>query len=281
MDGTGVRSTKVWFITGASRGFGRVWAEAALKRGDKVAATARNRDALNELVVIYGDAVLALALDVTDRDAAFSAVEEAHRHFGRLDVILSNAGYGYFGAIEEIDPEQARANFDTNVFGTLWLMQAALPILRAQGSGHVITVSSIGGVIGFPTGGTYTATKFAVEAMSEGLAAEVAAFGIKVTILEPGHFTTGFGSSAQSAPAIDAYNPIRQAVRSSFKPEDFGDPAATSAAIFAAVDAEQPPLRLVLGSAIVAKFKSVYEARLNNWTKWEAVSTAAQGGLEA
>jgi len=274
-------STKVWFITGASRGFGRVWTEAALKRGDRVVAAARNPETLDDLATTYGDAVLPVALDVTDRDAVFEMVGRAHRHFGRLDVIVSNAGYGYFGAIEEIEPEQAKVNFDTNVFGTLWLMQASLPILRAQAGGHIVTVSSIGGVIGFPTGGTYTATKFAVEAMSEGLAAEVAAFGIKVTILEPGHFTTGFGSAARSAPAIDVYNPIRQVIRASFKPEDFGDPAATSKALFEAVDADQPPLRLALGTGTVVKFKSVYEGRVNNWNKWEAVSNAAQGNFGA
>ena len=270
-------ATKVWFITGASSGFGRVWTEAALKRGDHVVATARDPETLDEFVKIYGNAILALPLDVTDRNAVFGAVGKAHRHFGRLDIIVSNAGYGYMGAIEELEPEQAKASFDTNVFGTLSVIQATLPILRAQTSGHILTVSSIGGVIAFPTGGTYTATKFAVEAMSEALAAEVAAFGIKVTIIEPGHFNTGFRAAVQSPPAIDVYNPIRQAIRSSFKPEDFGDPKATSAAIFKAVDADEPPLRLVLGSTTIAKFKAVYQARLSNWDKWEAVSNAAHG----
>ena len=270
-------SSKVWFITGTSSGFGRVWTEAALKRGDRVVATARNTGDLHELVTAHGDAILALPLDVADRDAVFEAVGQAHRHFGRLDVIVSNAGYGYMGCLEELQPEQAKASFDTNVFGTLWVIQATLPILRAQGSGHVLTVSSIGGVIAFPTGGTYTATKFAVEAMSEALAAEVAAFGIKVTIIEPGHFTTGFRAAVQSPPAIDVYNPIRQAIRSSFKPEDFGNPVATAAAILKAVDAKEPPLRLVLGSTTIAKFKAVYQARLSNWEKWEAVSNEAQG----
>jgi NAD(P)-dependent dehydrogenase (short-subunit alcohol dehydrogenase family) len=274
-------TSKIWFITGASQGFGRIWAEAALRRGDRVVATARNPSALDEVVERYGDAVLALRLDVTDRNAVFAAIQQAHSHFGRLDVILSNAGYGYMGAIEELEPEQIKASFDTNVFGTLSVLQAALPFLRAQGSGHILTVSSIGGVIAFPTGGTYTATKFAVEAMSEALAAEVAAFGIKVTIIEPGHFTTGFRAAVQTPPAIDAYNPIRQAIRSSFKPEDFGDPAATSAAIFQAVDADEPPLRLVLGSTTIARFKAVYQARLSNWEKWEAVSNAAQGHQHA
>jgi NADP-dependent 3-hydroxy acid dehydrogenase YdfG len=274
-------SSKVWFLTGTSSGFGRVWTEAALKRGDRVVATARNAGELDEFVTAYGDAVLALSLDVTDRDAVFEAVGQAHRHFGRLDVIVSNAGYGYMGAIEELEPSQAKASFDTNVFGTLWVIQAALPILRAQASGHILTVSSIGGVIAFPTGGTYTATKFAVEAMSEALAAEVAAFGIKVTIIEPGHFTTGFRAAVQSPPPIDSYNSIRQAIRASFKPEDFGDPVATSAAIFKAVDADEPPLRLVLGSTAIAKFKAVYQARLSNWDKWESVSNAAHGTQHA
>lgn len=270
-------SSKVWFITGTSSGFGRAWTEAALKRGDRVVATARNARDLDELATTYGDAVLALTLDVTDRQAVFEAVAQANRHFGRLDVIVSNAGYGYMGAIEELEFEQAKASFDTNVFGTLSVIQAALPILRAQGSGHILTLSSIGGVIAFATGGTYTATKFAVEAMSEALSAEVAALGIKVTIIEPGHFATGFRAAVQSAPAIDAYDPIRQAVRSSFKPEDFGDPLATSAALFAAVDADEPPLRLVLGATTIAKFKAVYQARLGNWDKWEAISNAAHG----
>jgi NAD(P)-dependent dehydrogenase (short-subunit alcohol dehydrogenase family) len=274
-------SSKVWFITGASRGFGRVWAEAALKRGDRVVAAVRNPSALDELVETYGDAVLVLPLDVTDRDAVFQAVTQAFVHFERLDVILCNAGYGYMGAIEELQPEQVKANFETNVFGTLSVIQAALPILRARGSGHIITVSSIGGVIGFPTGGSYTASKFAIEAMSEALAGEVAPFGIKVTILEPGQFGTNFQSAVQRPPTIEAYDPIRQAIRSSFKPEEVGDPAATAAAIFEAVDAEEPPLRLVLGSSTIPKIRAIYAKRLSNWEKWEAVSNAAQGAQQA
>ena len=161
------------------------------------------------------------------------------------------------------------------MFGTLWVLQAALPILRAQASGHIFTVSSIGGILSFPTGGTYPATKWAVEALSEGLAGEVKPFGIKLTIIEPGHFITGFRAAVKSPPAIDVYNPMRQAIRASFKPEDFGDPAATAAALFQAVDADEPPLRLVLGSTTIPKFKAVYQARLGTWEKWEAVSIAA------
>jgi NAD(P)-dependent dehydrogenase (short-subunit alcohol dehydrogenase family) len=271
-------SSKVWFITGASRGFGRVWTEAALKRGDSVVATARNPSALDDLVEIYGNAILVLPLDVTDRDAVFQAVGRAFVHFERLDVVVCNAGYGYMGAIEELELEQVKANFNTNVFGTLSVIQAALPILRARGGGHIITLSSVGGIIGFPTGGSYTASKFAIEAISEALAGEVASFGIKVTILEPGQFATEFQSAVGRPLAIEAYEPIRQAIRSSFKPDEVGDPVATAAAIFAVVDSDEPPLRLVLGSSTLPKVRAVYAKRLSNWEKWEAISNAAQGG---
>ena len=139
-------SAKVWFITGTSRGFGREWALAALERGDKVAATARALGSLDGLVAAHGDAVLPMQLDVTDRDAAFAAVAEAHAHFGRLDVVVNNAGYGQFGMVEELSEEEARAQIETNLFGALWVTQAALPFLREQGSGHFLQVSSIGGI---------------------------------------------------------------------------------------------------------------------------------------
>jgi NAD(P)-dependent dehydrogenase (short-subunit alcohol dehydrogenase family) len=272
---------KIWFVTGASRGFGRIWTEAALKRGDRVAATARDSKALDDLVGTHGDSILALSLDVTDRDAAFAAVSQAHRHFGRLDVILCNAGYGYMGAVEEVVTAEAQANFETNVFGTLSVIQAALPLLRAQKSGHILTVSSIGGVIGFPTGGIYVATKFAVEGMTEALAGEVASFGIKVTIIEPGSFATGFRSSMKSAPAMAEYGAVRQAVFSAFKPEISGDPEATAAAILKVVDADNPPLRLLLGTGPLPMIKKLYEGRLNTWNQWAEVSNAAQGGRVA
>ena len=272
---------KIWFVTGASRGFGRIWTEAALKRGDKVAAAARDASALKDLVATYGDSVVALSLDVTDRDAVFEAVKQAHRQFGRLDVILCNAGYGYMGALEEAVTADAHANFETNVFGTLSVIQAALPLLRAQGSGHILTVSSIGGVIGFPTGGIYVATKFAVEGLSEALAGEVAGFGIKVTILEPGSFTTGFRSSVKAAPAMPEYEAVRQAVLGSFKPEMSGNPAATAAAILNVVDANEPPLRLLLGTGPLPMIKKLYEKRLSTWEQWAEVSNAAQGSRAA
>src|SRR6202050_3907510 len=189
-------TSKVWFITGTSKGFGRVWAEAALARGDRVAATARDVKTLDPLVERYGDRIAALTLDVTDKAAVDAAITETHSRFGRLDVVINNAGYGLFGTIEEVSEAEARAQLETNLFGALWVTQAALPIMRVQSSGHIIQVSSIGGVNAFPTVGLYHASKWALEGFSQSLAAEVAGFGIKVTIVEPGGFATDWGGAS-------------------------------------------------------------------------------------
>lgn len=268
---------KIWFIVGASSGFGRIWCEAALKRGDKVVATARDINALDDIVTIYGESVLPLRLDVTNRPEVFDTVAKGHEHFGRIDVALNCAGYGYMGAIEETNFDDAKANFETNLFGTLSVIQAVVPIMRAQSSGHVLTVSSIGGIVSFPTGGAYTASKFAVEAISEALAGEVAGFGIKVTIIEPGSFATGFGASTKFAPAMNIYDPVRNAIRAGFKPSDRGNPTATAEAILKVVDAVTPPLRLILGATTLAKFRTAYATRLAEWNKWAGISVASHG----
>src|ERR1700712_3933980 len=161
--------SKVWFITGASRGFGREWAIAALERGDSVAATARDTATLADLVEKFGEAILPIRLDVDDREADLAAVQQAHDRFGRLDVVVNNAGFGQFGMIEEISEAEARAQFETNVFGALWITQAALPYLRAQGSGHIVKVSSIGGISAFPNIGIYNASQWALEGISQAL----------------------------------------------------------------------------------------------------------------
>src|SRR5436853_1482551 len=181
-------ANKTWFITGSSRGFGREWTKAALERGDRVAATARDPSTLDDLKTEHGDALLPLTLDVTSREAAFGAVKRAREHFGRLDIVVNNAGYGHFGMVEEISEQEAREQFETNLFGALWVTQAALPFLREQGSGHILQVSSIGGISAFPNIGIYNASKWALEAFSQSLAQEVADFGIKVTIIEPGGY---------------------------------------------------------------------------------------------
>jgi NAD(P)-dependent dehydrogenase (short-subunit alcohol dehydrogenase family) len=271
---------KTWFITGASRGFGKEWAVAALDRGDTVAATARNPRTLDDLVERFGDEVLPLQLDVNDRDAVFTAVKDAHDRFGRLDVVVNNAGYGQFGMIEEISEAEARAQFDTNVFGALFVTQAALPYLREQGSGHFLQVSSIGGISAFPNIGIYNASKWALEAFSQSLAAEVADFGIKVTIIEPGAYGTDWsGSSARHAeqnPDYDAYRE-KAAEQRKARAGNPGDPVATRDAVLQVVDAENPPLRVFFGDGPLTIATRDYESRLATWREWEPLSVAAHG----
>ncbi|TNH09369.1 SDR family NAD(P)-dependent oxidoreductase [Testudinibacter sp. TR-2022] len=269
---------KVWLITGASRGFGNIWAKAALARGDKVAATARKIGALDDLKQAYGEAFLPLALDVTDREAVFAAVNQAQQHFGRLDVVLSNAGFGYMAAVEEAEMADVRATFETNVFGTLSVIQAALPIMRAQGGGHILAVSSVAGLVAMPTSGIYEAAKFAVEGMAEALAAEVAQFGIHVTIIEPGGYATDFlsGSSMKTAPALAAYDPLRAELAAMLTADQLGVPEASAPAILQVVDAPNPPLRLILGD-LLPLVKEVYAKRIETWEAWDDVSRAALG----
>jgi NAD(P)-dependent dehydrogenase (short-subunit alcohol dehydrogenase family) len=273
-------SQKVWFITGTSKGFGRVWAEAALRRGDRVAATARNLESLSPLAERYGKQVAALKLDVTDKAEAEAAIAETHKRFGRLDVVVNNAGYGLFGTIEEVSEQEARAQIETNLFGALWVTQAALPIMRAQGSGHIIQVSSIGGVNAFPTVGLYHASKWGLEGFSQALSAEVAAFGIKVTIVEPGGYATDWGgSSAIRSTTISAYDPARESIAAFRKNYIPGDPEATGPAILKVVDARDPPLRIFFGSGGLPMTRAEYGRRIETWEKWNAVSVEAQGTL--
>jgi NAD(P)-dependent dehydrogenase (short-subunit alcohol dehydrogenase family) len=275
---TGVILTKTWFITGASKGFGREWAEAALERGDEVAATARRLETLDALVDAYGDAVLPIQLDVTDKDADFDAVERAAEHFGKLDVVINNAGYGHFGMIEELTEDEVRSQLETNFFGALWVTQAALPIMRAQGSGHIIQVSSIGGISAFPTVGAYHASKWALEGFSQSLAQEVAGFGIHVTLIEPGGYSTDWsGSSATHSEENPAYADVREAARNRPSAANPGDPKATRDAILKVVDADEPPLRIFFGEAPLEIATKDYESRLATWNEWQPVSIAAHG----
>ncbi len=273
-------SEKVWFITGTSRGFGREWAIAALDRGDKVAATARNTDTLADLVDKYGDAILPIQLDVTDRDADFAAVKQTHDHFGRLDIVVNNAGYGHFGFIEELSEQDARDQLETNVFGALWVTQAALPYLRAQGSGHIIQVSSIGGITAFPLVGIYHASKWALEGFSQALAQEVAPFGVHVTLIEPGGFDTDWaGPSSKRSAELPDYAELRQQVDEARKQRwsTPGNPKASASALLKVVDAPTPPLRVFFGAGPLATAKADYESRIANWEQWQPVAVEAQG----
>jgi NADP-dependent 3-hydroxy acid dehydrogenase YdfG len=270
---------KIWFITGASRGFGRVWTEAALQRGDKVAATARQLASIADLATTYGASVLPLELDVTKPEQVKAAVAQAHAHFGQLDIVLNNAGYSLVGTIEEASLNELRALYETNVFGTVSVLQAALPVLRAQSHGHILGVSSGLGLVAPPVLGYYASSKWAFEAIHESLAPEVAPFGIKVTIVEPGAYATEFGSpeSLRFAAGLEAYADFKDHFFAGLRSLKRGEPAATPAALFAVVDAAQPPLRLFLGSHNLAQVRAVYAERLATWEAWEAVSNAAQG----
>lgn len=269
---------KVWFITGSSRGFGKVWAKAALERGDKVVATARNMDHLKDMQEAFKESVLPLPLDVTDRAACFDAIAKAHEHFGRIDVVVNNAGYGLFGMVEEATEAEVRAQMETNFFGALWVTQAALPIMRKQQSGHIMQVSSVGGVIANIYLGFYHASKWALEAFSESLSREVAGMGIRVTIIEPGGYHTDWGeSSAVYATPVDAYQKVREKhaeIRNSFK---MGDPKATAPVILQIADMDEPPLRIFLGEQPIEWVKKLYQKRMETWEKWHPLSVQAQG----
>ena len=237
-------AVKTWFITGTSRGFGREWAIAALDRGDMVTATARDIASLDDLAAKYGDAILPIRLDVTDRAADFAAVKLAHDYFGQLDVVVNNAGYGQFGMVEEISESEIRAQLETNLLGVLWVTQAALPYLREQG---------------------------------QSLSQEVAGFGVKVTLIEPSGYSTDWaGPSARHAAELPAYEPVReQAAQARARRFTPGDPAATREAVLTLVDTPDPPLRLFLGEAPLGIATADYESRLAAWRAWQPVAAAS------
>jgi NADP-dependent 3-hydroxy acid dehydrogenase YdfG len=271
---------RTWFITGASTGFGRLLAEEVLKAGGKVIATARNLDKVADLEAKYPQAAKAIALDVTDAGQVDSAVTQAFAQFGRVDVLVNNAGYGVAGAIEEVSEAEFMPMFETNVFGLLRVTRAFLPHLRKQRSGHILNLSSIGGVVASPGIGFYNATKFAVEGISEALAAELAPLGISVTIIEPGPFRTDFlGRSGVIAKTrIADYDTTAGNMRKYFAENDGkqkGDPLRAVHAMMQVVESPNPPLRLLLGASALQRLRG----KLGNWEKeiaaWEQVTTGA------
>ena len=279
-------NTKVWLITGSSTGFGRSLTEAVLKHGDRVVATARKPEQLSDLVNQYPETALAVRLDVTDLQNVQDAVKAAFDAFGRIDVLVNNAGYGTIGAIEEVSDEAIQRQFDTNVFGALNMMRAVLPTMRKQHSGHILNLSSVGGFVSFPASGIYCATKFALEALSEALSKEVDSLGIKVTIVEPGAFRTDFNGRSLASPdqPIDDYAPISGKMLQWLRENDGkqpGDPDKAALAMIQVVESDNPPLRLALGedavSAIDEKLKSV-KAELDAW-KEVSLDTAFEGAV--
>ncbi|MEV6039681.1 SDR family NAD(P)-dependent oxidoreductase [Nonomuraea sp. NPDC052116] len=278
--------SKVWFVTGSSRGLGRNFVDAALSRGDQVAAAARTTASLDELVAAYGEAVLALELDVTDKAAVFESVKRAKEHFGRLDVIVNNAGYAQVGAIEELAEQQLRDQLETNLFGALWVIQAALPYLREQGSGHIIQLSSAAGIMAMPLSGAYSASKWALEALNESLAQEVADFGIKVTVIEPGGFATRSGknpdplNNGHLSEPNPTYDGLRRRIAAFAGKQPAGDPAAAAQALLKIVDSGNPPLRVLFGLGFYPMLQQVYADRLKTWADWQDLSAQAHGNLD-
>lgn len=273
-------ANKVWFITGASRGLGRIWAEAALKRGDRVTATARNVGDLAELRKRYGDAVLPLGLDVTQSTQPQRVVQQAFAHFGRVDVLVNNAGSSLIATVEEANDDQIQDLFDANLFGMVRVLRAALPLLRKQGRGHILGVSSSLGIMPMPLIGFYGATKAAVESLHESMAQEIKPFGINVTLIEPGAYATDFGKSAKRADAMEAYKDFRTQVMAKLGTLKRGDPDATAHAILKLVDTDNPPLRFALGSTVLPAARTLYADRIATWEAWKDISNAAQGELQ-
>ncbi|MDA0172440.1 SDR family NAD(P)-dependent oxidoreductase [Solirubrobacter taibaiensis] len=262
---------RVWLITGASRGLGRAFAEAALAAGDRVVAISRTPEPLG------GDS-LAIAADVTDRAAVFAAVEQAVAHFGRLDVVVNNAGAMWLGAIEEFSEDEARAAMELNFFGALWVTQAVTPHLRERG-GRLLQVSSVAGVATGATAGMYSAAKFALEGMSEALAQELALFDVKVTIVEPGGYWTDlYRTGMFNTEPLEAYAPLRSGDGGEDESVD-SDPKLAAEAVMKLVDSEDPPLRLVLGSAVLDAMIAVSKQRIATWEQWEEVSRAAEHAI--
>lgn len=277
-----IESSRVWFITGASSGLGYEFTVAALESGDKVVAVARNIETLMKLKMSYKERLIPMKLDVTDRSAVFSTVEAAIEHFGKLDIVINNAGNMVLGMVEEFSEEEARIQMETNFFGALWVSQAIMPYLREQRSGHIIQISSIGGLVTGPMAGIYSASKFALEGMSEALAQEAAHFGVKLTIVEPGGYWTNLYLKMRFSQPIDAYESLREKLQQQNAEESVdSDPRLAAEAILKLVNTINPPLRLILGSVSYDYAVNSTKERIGTWEQWEAVSRAAEKAVPA
>ena len=273
-------ATKVWLITGTSSGFGRNLVEEVLKRGERVVATARKPETLKDLVNKYPGQILAVKLDVTKKAQIAAAVAKALAAFKRIDVLVNNAGYGLMGSIEDVADTSVKRIFDTNVFGLLHVTQAVLPVMRKQKSGHILNLSSVVGQLAFPMTGLYCATKHTVEGLSESLAAEVAGFGIRVTIIEPGYFRTDFGSrSIERTKPSKPYKQAQATMDERFAQmgaNPAGDPRKGALAMIQAVDATEPPLRLVLGAEALGMIRESMASYGKELDRWEKVSASTR-----
>lgn len=277
-----VENTRVWFITGASSGLGYEFTKKVLESGDKVVGVARNIEKLNELKYQFEGMLLPLSLDVTDRSAVSTTVETAIKHFGRLDIVINNAGNMVMGMIEEFSEDEVRSQMETNFYGAIWICQAAMPYLRTQGSGHIIQISSIGGLITGPMSGIYSASKFALEGFSEALAQEAAHFGVKVSIVEPGGYWTNLYLKMSFTTQNKEYDSLREKLAQQNSTESVdSDPKLAAEAIMKLVNSENPPLRLILGSLVYDLAVENAEKRISTWKEWESVSRSAEHGIPA
>lgn len=271
-------SQKTWFITGCSTGFGRILAEMLLEKGDRVIASARKLESLSELnqKSTGKNQLLTYALDVTDSSQIKQVVADAIQHFGRIDVLVNNAGYGYVGALEESDMKEVRAVYDTNVFGLMEVTRAVLPQMRAQRSGHIINLSSVAGIVGTPGASIYVSTKFAVEGLSEALWAELAPFKIKVTLIEPGAFRTDFANrSLRVAPYHPDYAEALAVTRNYYETiggQQPGDPVRAVNAIIDIANHPNPPLRLPMGKIALGRIRTKIAQYQSEITAWEKVT---------
>jgi NAD(P)-dependent dehydrogenase (short-subunit alcohol dehydrogenase family) len=270
---------RVWFITGASSGFGRALADAVLKRGDRAFLSARRTAALDSLATAYGGSALAFGLDVTDAAARIRAVDAALSRFGRVDVLANIAGRGSLGAAEEFSPEQLREQMDVNFFAAAEMTRAVLPAMRAQKSGHILQLTSIGGLVSIGAFGPYCASKFALEGWSEALRDEVKPLGIRVTIVEPGAFRTEFAGAVNMRPArrLDAYRPVIDPIEAYLYGGDGkqpGDPAKAAEAMIAAVESEDPPLHLLLGEDAIGIWEQKQAEFSAELAAWKAIGEA-------
>jgi NAD(P)-dependent dehydrogenase (short-subunit alcohol dehydrogenase family) len=280
LGGYDMTDKKVWFITGCSTGFGRELAKMVSDRGYPAVITARDPAKVEDIAARHRDRALVLQLDVTDPVEVDAAVQSAAKHFGRIDVLVNNAGIGYFGAVEESDEDEIRRMFEINFFGLSRMTRAVLPIMRGQRSGHIVNISSIGGLKSFPTLAYYNATKYAVEGFSEALALEVAPLGIKVTIVEPSGFRTDWAgrSAAESKNRIADYAPTAgknlEAIRGA-SGKQAGDPVRAAAAIIAAVESANPPLRLLLGKVALQGARAKIDTLKKDFDAWEKTTLEA------
>lgn len=277
--------SKVWLITGCSTGFGRSLSLYALSKGHKVVVTARNPEDVKDIVAPYADTAVALKLDVTDRLQIRDVIREAQFRFGRIDVLVNNAGIGYFGAIEESEEAEIRNMFEINFFGLAAMIQETLPVMRAQKSGHIINIASIGGLVGFPAVGFYNASKFAVDGLSESLSKEVAPLGIKVTIIAPSGFRTDWAgrSAKNSKNVIDDYADTagrnKDAIRG-YSGNQPGDPDKAAKAIVNVAESANPPLRLLLGAAAFRSAHAKLELLRQEFETWKETTIGADSPKE-